>query len=69
MRRERNAPKFSGTQKIASAAVNAEITQLGIESDANGNRAKAYLYCLETRCPKTGWMVPMAPSWVISKTT
>ena len=34
----------------------------------HGNRAKAYLYCLETRCPKTGWMVPMAPSWVISKT-
>jgi adenine-specific DNA methylase len=31
------------------------------------SRAKAYLYCLETRCPKTGWLVPMAPSWVISK--
>jgi adenine-specific DNA methylase len=31
------------------------------------SRAKAYLYCLETRCPKTGWMVPMAPSRVISK--
>ena len=31
------------------------------------NRAKAYLYCLETRCPNTGWMVPMAPSWLISK--
>ena len=31
------------------------------------SRAKAYLYCLEARCPKTGWMVPMAPSWVISK--
>jgi len=26
------------------------------------NRAKAYLYCLETRCPRTGWMVPMLPS-------
>jgi putative DNA methylase len=22
---------------------------------------------LETRCPKTGGMVPMAPTWVISK--
>ncbi|MCM8594873.1 DUF1156 domain-containing protein [Accumulibacter sp.] len=31
------------------------------------NRAKAYLYCLETRCPKSGWLVPMAPSWVISR--
>lgn len=54
-------------QKEVAAAVDAEITRLGIEHDAHGNRAKAYLYCLETRCPKTGWMVPMAPSWVISK--
>ena len=44
-----------------------EITALGIEHDSQGNRAKAYLYCLETRCPETGWMVPMAPSWVISE--
>jgi putative DNA methylase len=55
-------------QKDILAVVDAEITRLGIEHDAVGNRAKAYLYCLETRCPKTGWMVPMAPSWIISKT-
>jgi putative DNA methylase len=55
-------------QKEVAAAVDAEITRLGIEHDQHGNRAKAYLYCLEARCPKTGWMVPMAPSWVISKT-
>ncbi|WP_363184155.1 DUF1156 domain-containing protein [uncultured Thiocystis sp.] len=47
--------------------VDRTITKLGIEHDSEGNRAKAYLYCLETRCPETGWMVPMAPSWVISK--
>lgn len=55
-------------QREVAAAVDAEITKLGIEHDEHGNRAKAYLYCVETRCPKTGWMVPMAPSWVISKT-
>ncbi len=55
-------------QREVAAAVDAEITRLGIEHDEQGNRAKAYLYCLETRCPETGWMVPMAPSWVISKT-
>lgn len=54
-------------QQDVAAAVDEEITRLGIEHDANGNRAKAYLYCLETRCPETGWMVPMSPSWVISK--
>ncbi|MEI6333833.1 MAG: anti-phage-associated DUF1156 domain-containing protein [Methylococcaceae bacterium] len=55
-------------QREVAAAVDAEITELGIEHDSQGNRAKAYLYCLESRCPETGWLVPMAPSWVISKT-
>jgi putative DNA methylase len=55
-------------QAKVAAAVDSEIARLGIEHDARGNRAKAYLYCLETRCPKTDWMVPMAPSWVISRT-
>jgi putative DNA methylase len=55
-------------QREVAEAVDREITALGIEHDNHGNRAKAYLYCLETRCPETGWMVPMAPSWVISKT-
>ncbi len=55
-------------QREVAAAVDAEITELDIEHDSQGNRAKAYLYCLETRCPETGWMVPLSPSWVISKT-
>lgn len=55
-------------QREVAAAVDKEITDLGIEHDEHGNRAKAYLYCLETRCPETGWMIPMSPSWVISKT-
>lgn len=48
--------------------IDEEIVSLGVEHDADGNRAKVFLYCLETRCPHTGYMVPMAPSWVISKT-
>ncbi|WP_196805431.1 anti-phage-associated DUF1156 domain-containing protein [Methylobacterium sp. 77] len=54
-------------QRRVSDLVAAEIDRLGIERNSSGNKAKAYLYCLETKCPKTGWMVPMAPSWVISK--
>jgi putative DNA methylase len=64
---ERRA-EIEAAQKRVAEAVDAEITRLGIEHDSQGNRAKAYLYCLETRCPRTGWMVPMAPSWVISRT-
>ena len=54
-------------QRKVEETLDTEITRLGIEHDAQGNRAKAFLYCLETRCPKTGWMVPMAPTWIISK--
>ncbi|MGY3449169.1 anti-phage-associated DUF1156 domain-containing protein [Bradyrhizobium sp. USDA 4353] len=46
--------------------VDAEVTRLGIEHDADGNRAKAFLYCTEVRCPHTGWSVPVSPSWVVS---
>lgn len=62
---ERSA-EIERAQKEVAAAIDTEIARLGIEHDKNGNRAKAYLYCLETRCPKTGWMVPLAPSWVIA---
>lgn len=55
-------------QKAVAEAVDAEITELGIEHDKHGNRAKAYLYCLETRCPETGWMIPLSTTWIISKT-
>jgi len=60
--------EIEAAQQRVAGEVDAKITHLGIEHDAAGNRAKAFLYCLETRCPRTGWMVPMAPSWVISKT-
>jgi len=52
-------------QKEVAAAVDREITELGIEHNERGDRAKAFLYCLETRCPETGWMVPMLPSRVV----
>ena len=60
--------KVEQAQRKVAEAVDKEISALGIEHDSEGNRAKAFLYCLETRYPETGWMVPMAPSWVISKT-
>ncbi len=55
------------TQRNMISDVDHKITSLGIEHDDNGNRAKSYLYCIETVCPETGWKIPMAPSWIISK--
>ncbi|HCT3226643.1 TPA: DUF1156 domain-containing protein [Enterobacter hormaechei] len=54
-------------QHEVSTKVETEISNLGIEHDEFGNRAKAFLYCLEARCPETGWLIPLSPSWVISK--
>jgi adenine-specific DNA methylase len=50
-------------------AVDREITELGIEHNEKGDRAVAYLYCVEAKCPECGILVPMAPSWVIGKGT
>lgn len=44
-----------------------EVDSLGIETDGNGWMAKTFLYCLEARCPQSGWLVPLLPTCVISK--
>ena len=44
----------------------AEIDRLGVETDGSGWRAKAFLYCVEVRCPQTDWMVPLIPSRILS---
>lgn len=54
-------------QHSVIADVDKKLTDLKVEHDAHGNRAKVFLYCLEVRCPQTGWMVPMAGSWLISR--
>jgi putative DNA methylase len=43
-----------------------KIDKLGVETDGQGWRAKAYLYCVEVRCPQSGWMVPLIPSQILS---
>ena len=50
-------------------SVEKQVEEWGIEHDGKGNRALYYLYCIETKCPECGWMVPLAPSWVIGKGT
>lgn len=59
--------KLADDQQELVYRVQAEIERLGVEVDGKGWRAKVFLYCVETRCPQTGWMVPLIPSLVISK--
>lgn len=49
------------------AFVKQRVDALGFESDGNGWRGKVYLYCLEVKCPSSGWLVPVLPTFVISK--
>ena len=49
--------------------VDKQITNWGIEHNEEGDRANAYLYCVESKCPECDWKVPLAPSWIIGKGT
>ncbi|CEO40191.1 anti-phage-associated DUF1156 domain-containing protein [Photobacterium kishitanii] len=64
---EETRKEIENDQKLVVKLVDQEITKLGIEHDKDGNRAKTFFYCLEARCPESGWLIPLSPSWVISK--
>lgn len=59
--------KLAEEQQALVRRVQAEIDRLDVECDGNGWRAKVFLYCVEARCPQSGWLVPLLPSFVISK--
>lgn len=54
-------------QQLLAKKVQAEIDALGVEEDGKGWRAKVFLYCVEVRCPQSGWIVPLLPTMIISK--
>ena len=64
---EEVAQQVRQAQQQVYDAVDRQITKWGIEHNEEGWRADAYLYCNEARCPECGWMVPLAPSWVIGQ--
>lgn len=55
------------SQSNLVSKVKADIDELGFESDGNGWRGKVYLYCIEVKCPSSGWKVPVLPTRVVSK--
>lgn len=63
---ERHTASVKSRQQLAQK-VKAEIDALDIETRKDGARAKAFLYCVETICPQSGWRVPILPSRVISE--
>jgi len=64
---EKIQKEIQEAQKEAYEAADKQITEWEIEHNDKGWRADAYLYCVEARCPVTGLMLPLAPSWIISE--
>ncbi|GGI74245.1 anti-phage-associated DUF1156 domain-containing protein [Deinococcus wulumuqiensis] len=58
--------RIDAAQKWVYEEVDRQITEWGIEHDEQGRRADAYLWCNEVLDPETGYMVPLAATWVIS---
>lgn len=64
---EENRNKLALAQEELTNKVQSEINRLGCEKEVEGWRPKVFLYCLEARCPQTNWLVPLLPSFIVSK--
>jgi putative DNA methylase len=64
---ELSRAKLANDQQDLVRRVQTEIDRLDVETDGRGWRAKVFLYCVEARCPQTGWMVPLLPTRLVSK--
>ena len=51
-------------QEVAFAATDRQITEWGIEHNERGERAEAYVYCVEVKPEGCEYYIPLAPSWV-----
>lgn len=49
------------------AAADRQVTAWGIEHNAQGERAAAYLYCVEVKPEGCDYFIPLAPSWLIGE--
>ena len=53
-------------QTEAFKAADAQIEAWGIERSTRGERAEAYLYCVEVRPEGCDYFIPLAPSWTVA---
>ncbi len=54
-------------QAEALAEANRQVTEWGIEHNAAGERADAYLYCVEVKPEGCDYFIPLAPSWLVGE--
>lgn len=56
-------------QETAFGAADRQITSWGIEHNESGERADAYLYCVQVKPEGSDYFIPLAPSWVVAPKT
>jgi len=54
-------------QAEALAAADRQVTEWGIEHNEHGERADAFLYCVEVKPEGCDYYIPLAPSWLIGE--
>ncbi len=54
-------------QASALATADRQVTVWGIEHNEHGERADAYLYCVEVKPEGCDYFIPLAPSWLIGE--
>ncbi|MES1976704.1 MAG: anti-phage-associated DUF1156 domain-containing protein [Pseudomonadota bacterium] len=54
-------------QAAALTAADRQVTKWGIEHNDQGERADAYLYCVEVKPEGCDYFIPLAPSWLIGE--
>jgi adenine-specific DNA methylase len=54
-------------QAAALQAANRQVTEWGIEHNDQGERADAFLYCVEVKPEGCDYFIPLAPSWLIGE--
>lgn len=54
-------------QAKAIAEADAQVTEWGVEHNEQGERADAYLYCVEVKPEGCDYFIPLAPSWLVGE--
>ncbi len=54
-------------QAEALASADRQVTAWGIEHNERGERADAYLYCVEAKPEGCDYFIPLAPSWLVGE--
>lgn len=56
-------------QAAALREADRQVTDWGIERNAQGERADAFLYCVEVKPEGCEYFIPLAPSWLVGEKT